>query len=101
MDLIKKIKEAEAQAREIIEQAKAQAADLAEKDRHSRLETLEKAEHERKKTIEAAVADAEKQSLAEIECLRAKAKKTHQELGSSTNAKMAAAVEKVIDYLRG
>ena len=45
MELIKKIKQAEAQARQIIEQAKADAALQAEENRKNRQQALAKAEH--------------------------------------------------------
>jgi len=101
MELIKKIKQAEAQAQEIIEQAKADAARQAEKGRESRLQALAEAEHERKKATEAAVAAAQSQGLAEIENLKAQAEKARKQLHDKVDAKMPGAVAKVMDYLRG
>lgn len=101
MELIKKIRQSEAQAQEIIEQAKADAAAHAEQGRENRLEALAQAEQERKKAIEAAVAAAEKEGLAEIENLKTQAGKNHQQLREKIDSKMAKAVAKVTDYLRG
>ena len=101
MELIKKIKQAEAQAQEIIEQAKAQIARRAEEGRQNQVETLAEAERERKKAIEAAVAAAQSQGLAEIDNLKAQAERDRQELRDKVKAKMAGAVAKVMDYLRG
>ncbi|MHC4659300.1 MAG: hypothetical protein ACYS83_09010 [Planctomycetota bacterium] len=99
MELIKKIKQTEAQAQEIIEQAKADAARQAEQGRENRRQILERAEQERKKTIDAAAAEAESQGLTEIEQLKAQAEKDRQLLRDKTSAKMAPAAAKVMDYL--
>ncbi len=100
MELIKKIKQAEAQAQEIIEQAKADTSRQAEKGRENRLEALAKAEHGRKEATEAAVAVAQSEGLAEIENLKSQAERDRQELRDKVKAKMAGAVAKVMDYLK-
>jgi V/A-type H+-transporting ATPase subunit G/H len=99
MELIKKIKQSEAQARQIIEQAKADVAKQAEQARKDRQQALAKAEQERKKTVEAAVAAAEKEALAEVEKLNAKAEKDRKQLRDNVKDKMAQAVGKVTDYV--
>ena len=101
MELIKKIKQTETQAQQIIEQAKADAAGQAEKMREKQHHILEQAERERKKTIEAAVAEAQSQGLKEVEQLKAQAEKDRRKLCDKANAKMAGAIAKVMDYLRG
>ncbi len=101
MELIKRIKQAEAEAQEIIEQAKAQIARRAEEGRQKRAESLEEAERERKKAIEAAVAVAQSEGLAEIENLKSQAERDRRELRDKVNSKMAGAVAKVMDYLEG
>jgi vacuolar-type H+-ATPase subunit H len=101
MELIKKIKQTETQAQEIIEQAKARIAAQAEKGRSSRLKALQQAEQERKKAIEAAVAAAEKEGLAETKNLKAQAEKKRQRLHNKVANKTTAAVTKVIEHLRG
>jgi len=100
MELIKKIKQTEAKAQEIIEQAKVQAAAQAEESRASRLESLAQAEHNRRKTIETAVAEAQSQGLVEIGQLKAQAEKKRQQLRNKAANKMTPAVTKVMDYLR-
>ena len=99
MELIKKIKQAESQAQEIIEQAKAQIARRAEEGRQKRAESLEEAEHGRKEATEAAVAAGESEGLAETDNLKAQAEKNRQELRDKASAKMAGAVAMVMDYL--
>ena len=101
MELIKKIKESERQAQEIIDQAKAEAVKQAEEGRSRRLERLAQAEQERKKAIDAAASAAETQGLAKIEGLKEQAKNDRQQLRDKVSGKMADAAAKVMDYLRG
>jgi len=101
MELIKKIKQSEAQAQEIIEQAKADAARQAGKGRESRLAALTQAEQRRKKATEAAVAEARAQGRSEIEQLKAQAEDQRRQLREKAANKIAAAAAKVMDYLRG
>ncbi len=101
MELIKKIKEAETQAQQIIEEARAKASIQAENGRQNRLQGLAKAQQERKKTIEAAVVAAQSEAITEVENLKSQAEKQQQQLRESTNGKMAGAIAKVMDYLRG
>ena len=101
MELIKKIKESERQAQEIIDQAKVEAVKQAEEGRSRRLERLAQAEQERKKAIDAAASAAETQGLAKIEGLKEQAKNDRQQLRDKVSGKMADAASKVMDYLRG
>ncbi|MBA7696593.1 hypothetical protein ES703_105243 [subsurface metagenome] len=101
MELIKKIKQAEAQAQEIIEQAKTEAIRQTEEGRKNRSQLLAEAERERKKAIEAAVAAEESEGLAETDNLKAQAEKDRQKLRDKASAKMAGAVAMVMDCLEG
>jgi len=101
MELIKRIKQAEAQAQQTIEQARADAAGYAEEARQGRRQALIQAEQDRKKAIEAAVAQAEMQGLAEAEVIKSEAEKQRQQLREGTAGKMGSAVAKVMDYLKG
>ena len=101
MELIKKIKQTEAQAQQIIEQARADAAGRAEKMREDQRIALGQDEQERKKAVEAAVATAQSQGLEETERLKTQAEKDRRKLRDKANAKMPAAVAKVMDYLKG
>lgn len=100
MELIKKIKQAEAQAQEIIEQAKVEASGQAEKGRESRQKTMAKAEQERKKAIEASVSAASEQGRKEVESLKAQAEEQRRQLRDKTRNKMAAATNRVMEYLK-
>jgi len=101
MELIKKIKQAEAEAQEIIKDAKAETAKQAEEGLDSRKELLAEAERERVKAIEAAIAEAKSQGLKEADGLKAQAEKDREKLRGEAGNKMASAVTKVMDYLRG
>ena len=101
MELIKKIKQSEAEAREIIEQAKAEAAKQAEKSRDNHLAAMTEAELQRKQATEAAIAEARSQANAEVEKLKAQAQEQRQQLRDKVGSKMGTAAAKVMDYLRG
>lgn len=101
MELIKKIKQAEKQAQEVVEHAKVQTAAESEKNRSLLAQALAKADQERKQAIQTAVTAAESQGLAEIEELKAKAETGRQQLREAVGGKMAAAVTKIMDHLKG
>ena len=101
MELIQKIKKAEAQAQEIIEQARIEATEQAEKGRDKRRQTLTDAEQHRKRATEAAIAEAQARGSAEVNKLKAQAENKRHELRNKTGSRMAAAAAKVMDYLRG
>lgn len=101
MELIKQIKQAEVQAREIIELAKAESAKQIEKGKEDRQAVMTQAEQQRKKATEEAVAAARSEAVAEVENLKAQAQQKRQQLRDTTAGKMAKAAQKVMDYLRG
>jgi V/A-type H+-transporting ATPase subunit G/H len=99
MELIKKVKEAEQQAQQIIEQAKTEIAKQAEESREHRRQVLEEAEQGRKKAITDAVAQAEAQAQQEVENLKVQAEKQRQELWNKAEGRKAGAVAKVVDRI--
>jgi V/A-type H+-transporting ATPase subunit G/H len=101
MELIQKIKKAEAQAQEIIEQARIEATEQAEKGREKQRQALADAEQHRKRAIEAAIAEAQARGRTEVDKLKAQAENKRQELRNKTGSRMAATAAKVMDYLRG
>ena len=101
MELIKKIKEAESQAQQIIEQSKTQASQQAEQNQQSRIEALEQAEQQRRKAIDEAVAKAQSEGFGEAEQLKEQADKGRQQLRKNAGSKMAGATQKVMKYLKG
>lgn len=100
MELIKQIKEAEAQAKEIIEQAKLDAASIGDDARRRQVEQVSAAQAERRQAIERAVADAESAGQGEVESLKAKAAEEKQQLHASAGAKIDQCVGRVVDYLQ-
>ena len=100
MELIKKIKEAEAQSQEIIDRAKADTVRLAEEGRKKRLAVLSDAEQQRKRAIQSALAAARSQGLAEAQKLKEQARKERQGLRQKAEGKIAAAAARVMNYLK-
>ena len=101
MELIKKIKEAESQARQIIEHAKTQVTQQGEQNQQSRVEAFNSAGQQRKKAIDESIAKAQAGGLAEVEQLKEQADKDRHQLQENARSKMAGATEKVMEYLKG
>lgn len=101
MELIKKIKQAETQAGQIIEQAKADSVKQSQQAAEKQAQALVEAEQKRKKTIAEAVSTANSKALTDIEGLKAQAAQARQQLRDSVADKISGAVAKVVDYLKG
>ncbi|MBN1795487.1 MAG: hypothetical protein JW804_02330 [Sedimentisphaerales bacterium] len=101
MELIKKIKDAEKQAAEIISNARANSAKQAEEFRKVKAEKLEHAQAERKKAIDEAVAEAEAEGKKEAKKLQSEAEQQRQQLSEKVSPKIPSAVNKVMEYLSG
>ena len=100
MELIKKIKETEAEAQRLIEQAKTDAAEALSKSRQSEQQAIEQAERDRKKAIDSAIAAGQKQGQAEAQVLKAEGNKKREQLRDKAKSQMNAAVSKVLEHLR-
>ncbi|MBW8015564.1 MAG: hypothetical protein FVQ82_05195 [Planctomycetes bacterium] len=96
MELIKKIKEAEAQARELIEKAHSDAGRIAEESAADRNSKLEEADDQRREAIEKAVADAENAGQSEVDALSNSEAKKKQALVDNARQKIDAAVNKIV-----
>ena len=101
MELIKKIKEAEANAQQIVEHAKSEAGGLHEEGRVKHREALEQAQQERQVAIEAAIAAAQSEGSEEIAHLKAQSEKNRLQLRHEAAGKIPAAMSKVTDYIKG
>ncbi len=101
MELIKRIKDAEKQAAQIIDQAGADAHKQAEQFRERKQEMLKQAEQERKKAIDQAAAKAEAEGKVEVEKLGKQGQKDCDELREKVAPKTPAAAAKVMEYLKG
>lgn len=100
MELIKKIKEAEAQAKEIIEKARSDAGRIADKSAADRNSKLEAEGVKRREAIESAVADAEKAGKSEVDALSNREAGTKQSLIDNAKQKMDAAVNKIVAAIK-
>ena len=101
MELIKKIKEVEKQAQEIIEQSKADVLKKAASDKKAYQELMDKAGADRRQAIAEAEESAKQQGLAEVEELKSQAEAFRNELRSRTKGKISSASDKVVSSLKG
>jgi V/A-type H+-transporting ATPase subunit G/H len=97
MELVKKIKETERQAQEIIQQAKREAARRADEWKEKKTQSLLQAETERRKIIEETIAQARMQAAEEIQSLKGAQESKRQELQNKASARKEAAVRKILE----
>ena len=97
MELVKKIKETERQAQEIIQQAKRQFARKADEWKEKKTKSLLQAEAERKKTIEETVVKARQQATEEIKVLKEAAENKRLELQKKASSKKEDAIRKILE----
>jgi V/A-type H+/Na+-transporting ATPase subunit G/H len=100
MELIKKIKDAEQQAREIVDQARHEASALQDEARVQRAERLQKSQQQRSRAMEAAVAEAEQKGAEQARQLLAQGDSEVEALKAACQARMGACVEKVVSRLQ-
>ena len=96
MEIIKQIKAAETQAKEIIEKAKADALKIAEDFSNQRAEQLAVADKTRRDAVDQAVATAESAGQAEVEKLMADGAGQREEMENTAKANLDAATSKVV-----
>lgn len=101
MELVKKIKEAEKQAGEIIAQAESATDTMAEQMLQDKEKVMNVAKQERAKAIQKAVEQAESQARSEVENLKAQAQQHREQLRKETELKIPMAVKKVTDFVKG
>ena len=101
MEIIKRIKESEKQAQEIVAQAKAQVILKAETDKKTRQGIIDVAANQRRQAIADAEEAASQQGVGETEQLKTQAKEARQQLRSSTEGKISSAADKVVSSLKG
>ena len=100
MEIIKQIKAAEAEAKEIIEKAKSDAIKIAEEFSANRESQIAQASEQRRKAIESAVAQAETQAKTEVEKLMAEGVGQKEQMQNQARSKMDGAVSKVVNKLK-
>ena len=96
MEIIKQIKAAEAQAKEIIEKAKAEAVQIAENFSNNRQTQQADAAEKRRIAISKAVDQAESAGQGEVEKLMADGSSLKSEMEKKAQAKIDAAAVKVV-----
>lgn len=96
MEIIKQIKAAESQAKDIIEKAKADALKIAEDFSSDREKQVSGAAQQRRDAIAKAVGDAEANGQAEVEKLMSDGAGERQEMENKAKANMEAAAAKVV-----
>ena len=100
MELVKKIKEAEAKAEQIVTQAKADAVKQAEDLKNQHQQALAEAEQQRKKTIEQAINSAKQQGQKQAEELKAQADRQKNQLVKKSKDRLPQAITRVTDYIK-
>lgn len=95
MELIKNIKNAEAQGKELIEKAKADAVSEAQQLRQRQDEALEAARLQRRQAVETAEAEAEAQGQLEVEKLEQQAEELKNNLRNTAAGKKDSAVNEI------
>ena len=96
MELIKQIKEAEKQARDIVEMAKQDSASLLEEAKKERLDLLKQAQQRRSKAIDDTVSRAEQDGKAQADQIAQTGFETVSSLKASCSQKIQTCVEKVL-----
>jgi len=96
MEIIKQIKAAETQAKEIIEKAKTDALKIAEDFSAERESQLAAADKKRRDAVDKAVATAGADGQAEVEKLMADGAAQRDEMENKAKSKMDAAAAKVV-----
>ena len=100
MELIKQIKDAEKQAKDIVEKARQDAALLSEETRKERVERLKAAQQSRTEAIGKAVSAAEESATTEVEQIARAGAETVSSLKNSCSAKTTVCVQKVLSQLQ-
>ncbi|MFI4912126.1 MAG: hypothetical protein ACIAQZ_10715 [Sedimentisphaeraceae bacterium JB056] len=99
MEIIKEIKEAEKQAKEIVSEAKEKAAEITEQAKKQRAQSLEDRRSVRRETIEKAVDDADNEASMQASSLEMESNKICQDINSKTGQSLNDAVEKVTGFV--
>lgn len=99
MELIKQLKKAETEARDIIAAAISESAQRSKQAKAEQAEQLDLAEQQRNAAIEKALATAETEADAEVAALKAAARTEQDKLEQKVRSKMNSAVTKVAGHI--
>ena len=100
MELIKRIKEAEKQAKDIVDQARTDAVAIAEETRRQTVVLDTRSQEDRRKAIEASVNSAQQQGQGQVETLVAEGQQQIQAATDAAAAKMDQCVDRVMNELK-
>lgn len=100
MELIRKIKEAESQAKKIVEEADKNAAQTETKSVKQRQERLEAAAQQRKMQVAEASENGKNHGKTLAEQMRERDSADMQKLKESANKKTDSAAVKVVDFIK-
>ncbi len=100
MEIIKEIKTAEKEAKQIIEKAQAKSSSVLEDARKQRAEKLENGRMERRKIIDAAVEKASLQAKQEVAVIEAEAKQMREEIAGKSGQTVDNESEKVLGFIK-
>ena len=99
MELIKQIKDAEANAKQIVEQAKTEAVRIAEEARKGQDAKQKDAQDQRRDAVAASIVQAEQSGQSQVEELKQQGTQHVTQLKSQVGGKMDGCVDKVIQHL--
>ena len=100
MELIKQIRQAETDSKQIIAQARTESAQIIAKAAAEHSRKLEQADLDRNETIKKAVSQAKIEGLAEAQQLKARAEQSLEDLGNKANKRIASAVAKIVEAVK-
>ena len=100
MELIKQIKNAEKQAKDIAEKAKQDSASLLEEAKKQRVDLLKQSQQRRIKAIDDAVSKAEQDGKAQADQIAQTGTEAVSSLKASCSQKIPSSVEKVLSRLQ-
>lgn len=99
MEIIKQIKDAEKQARDIVEKAKQDSVSLLEEAKKQRADLLKESQQRRIKAVDAAVGQAEQNGKAQTDQIVQTGSEAISSLKASCLQKIQSSVEKVLSRL--
>ena len=100
MELIKQIKQAEAESKQIIEQAKAESAQMIAASAAKGIQEIKEAGLKRNEIIEKVVNDAKAQGMAQAQQLKTQAEQTLEALRNKANERSESAVAKIAETVK-
>lgn len=99
MELIKQIKKAESQAKELIEQSHAEAAEMAEAGSTQHQQQMAQAQQQRKEAISKAIIEGEKRGLKQAQTLKETAEKQRLDMQNNAKKKTHTAIAQIIEHI--